>query len=131
MTLVNLFYSVATGSRRRRAVLTPIGLAFGVAWILLPIVGGLYLDAALGFPQLLPPALGAAIGIPLLAAGVVLHVWCVILFAQAKGTGVPFNPPPEIVTRGPYAWTRNPMLIGLFVGAPMFFPTWRSTRRPR
>jgi len=116
MSLVNLFYSVATGSKRRRAVLTPIGLAFGVAWILLPVLGGLYTDAALGLPRLLPPVLGAAIGIPLLVAGLVLHVCCLVLFAKAKGTGVPFNPPPQVVTRGPYAWTRNPMLIGLFAG---------------
>jgi protein-S-isoprenylcysteine O-methyltransferase Ste14 len=116
MTLGNLFYAVATGSRRRRALLTPIGLAFGVAWILLPVLGGLYTDTALGLPRLLPPVLRAAIGIPLLTAGFLLHVCCLILFAKAKGTGVPFNPPPEVVTRGPYAWTRNPMLIGLFAG---------------
>jgi protein-S-isoprenylcysteine O-methyltransferase Ste14 len=116
MSLVNLLHSVATGSRRRRAVLTPVGLAVGVAWILLPVLGGLYTDAVLGLPRLLPPVLGAAIGIPLMTAGLVLHVCCVILFAKAKGTGIPFNPPPEVVTRGPYAWTRNPMLIGLFAG---------------
>jgi protein-S-isoprenylcysteine O-methyltransferase Ste14 len=50
------------------------------------------------------------------AAVVGLHLWCVVLFAKAKGTGVPFNPPPQLVARGPYAWTRNPMLVGLFAG---------------
>jgi len=28
---------------------------------------------------------------------------------------VPLNPPPKLVTTGPYAHTRNPMLTGLFV----------------
>ena len=116
MSLVTLFYSIATGSRRRRALLTPLGVAFGVGWILLPILGGLYTDAAFDLPRLLPPVVGAAIGWPLIAAGVVLHLSCLVLFAKAKGTGVPFNPPPQVVTRGPYAWTRNPMLIGLFAG---------------
>lgn len=116
MSLVNLFYSVATGPMRQRAMLTPVGLAFGVAWILLPVFGGLYTDDALSLPRLLPPILGVAIGVPLLASGLVLHVWCVVLFARAKGTGIPFNPPPGVVTLGPYAWTRNPMLIGLFAG---------------
>ncbi len=116
MSLVDLFYSIATGPKRRRALLTPVGLTFGIAWILLPILGGLYTDRALGLPRLMPPAPGAAIGVPLLAAGVALHVWCLTLFARAKGTGVPFNPPPQVVVRGPYAWTRNPMLIALFAG---------------
>ena len=116
MSLVDLFYSVATGPRRQRALLTRVGLVFGVVWVLVPVFGGLYTDAALGLPRLLPPVLGVAMGIPLLAAGLALHVWSVVLFARAKGTGVPFNPPPRVVTQGPYAWTRNPMLIGLFAG---------------
>jgi protein-S-isoprenylcysteine O-methyltransferase Ste14 len=28
---------------------------------------------------------------------------------------VPFNPPPKLVTTGPYAHVRNPMLTGVFV----------------
>ena len=39
---------------------------------------------------------------------------CVSLFAKAKGTPVPFNPPREFVVSGPYAWVRNPMLTGAF-----------------
>ncbi|MEJ2236799.1 MAG: isoprenylcysteine carboxylmethyltransferase family protein, partial [Gemmatimonadales bacterium] len=26
----------------------------------------------------------------------------------------PFNPPTELVVEGPYVWTRNPMLTGVF-----------------
>ena len=32
-----------------------------------------------------------------------------------KGTPVPFNPPPKLVTTGPYTHVRNPMLTGLFI----------------
>jgi protein-S-isoprenylcysteine O-methyltransferase Ste14 len=28
---------------------------------------------------------------------------------------VPFNPPPEVVTTGPYRYARNPMLTGVFL----------------
>jgi protein-S-isoprenylcysteine O-methyltransferase Ste14 len=43
-----------------------------------------------------------------------LIVWSVQNFFKAKGTPVPFNPPPQLVTTGPYAYTRNPMLTGVF-----------------
>jgi protein-S-isoprenylcysteine O-methyltransferase Ste14 len=40
--------------------------------------------------------------------------WSVQHFLKVKGTPVPFNPPPRLVTSGPYAYTRNPMLTGVF-----------------
>ena len=103
MSLVNLVYSVATGSWRRRAILTPAGLLFGIGYLLLPVFAALYTDATLGLPSLLSRGLGMAIGLPLLAAGVALHAWSDVLSARAKGTGIPFNPPRAVVTVGPYA----------------------------
>jgi protein-S-isoprenylcysteine O-methyltransferase Ste14 len=114
MSLVDLLYSVTTGSKHRRAVLTLIMLVVVVGIFLLIIFGSLYMDRALGLPRLLPGVLGTVIGALFLAVGLGLHAWCLVLFWRAKGTGVPSNPPPELVTVGPYAWTRNPMLIALF-----------------
>ena len=117
MSLVDLLYSVTTGSKRRRAVLTPVVLVVAVGLLLLVVFGSLYMDRALGLPRLFPGALGIAIGVPLLVAGLVLHAWCLVLFWRARGTGgigVPVNPPRELVTVGPYAWMRNPMLAGAF-----------------
>jgi protein-S-isoprenylcysteine O-methyltransferase Ste14 len=111
---VDVFYSMATGSRRRRVLLTPVGLIVFFGLLLLVLFGSLYMDAALGLPQLLPGALGAAVGVPVLAAGLVLWAWCVVWFRRARGTPVPFNPPRELVAEGPYAWSRNPMLTGVF-----------------
>jgi len=34
---------------------------------------------------------------------------------KTKGTPVPINPPPKLVTDGPYAYSRNPMMTGLFL----------------
>jgi len=36
-------------------------------------------------------------------------------FFKIKGTPVPINPPPKLVTDGPYAYSRNPMMTGLFM----------------
>jgi protein-S-isoprenylcysteine O-methyltransferase Ste14 len=44
----------------------------------------------------------------------ILIGWSVQVFLQAKGTPVPLNPPPQLVTTGPYAYVRNPMLTGVF-----------------
>ena len=114
MSLVDLFYSLATGSKRQRLLLTPVGLAVFTGILLLVVYGSLSMDGALGFPKLLSGAQGSLIGLVLLAVGLVLWAWCIVWFRRARGTPVPFNPPRELVTVGPYAWSRNPMLTGVF-----------------
>jgi protein-S-isoprenylcysteine O-methyltransferase Ste14 len=114
MSLVDLFYSITTGPARRRAALTPIGLVVFAAMLLLVVFAGLLTDRVLGLPRLLAGSAGSLAGAILLAAGLTLCAWCVGLFAKAKGTPVPFNPPREFVIAGPYAWMRNPMLTGAF-----------------
>jgi protein-S-isoprenylcysteine O-methyltransferase Ste14 len=94
--------------------MTPIGLLVFASILLLLVFGSLYMDRALSLPELLPGVLGSAIGGVLLVAGVVLWAWCVVWFMRARGTPVPFNPPRELVAVGPYAWSRNPMLTGVF-----------------
>ena len=36
-------------------------------------------------------------------------------FLKVRGTPVPFNPPPKLVSTGPYRYARNPMLTGVFL----------------
>ena len=110
----DLLYSIATGSKRLRTILTPVGLVVFFGMLFLVIFGSLYMDRALGFPELLPRPIGTLIGVVLLSLGLILWIWCVFWFWKAKGTPVPFNPPRELVTEGPYAWSRNPMLTGVF-----------------
>jgi protein-S-isoprenylcysteine O-methyltransferase Ste14 len=92
----------------------PVGLVIFFGLFALVVFGGLFTDRALALPPLLPGRLGAAVGGGLLAAGLVAWLWCVDLFAKAKGTPVPFDPPRELVVTGPYAWVRNPMQAGVF-----------------
>jgi len=118
MTLADLVYSVTTGPEWRRRLLTPVALVIVAGLLLLLVFGSLLTDRAFGGPRLLPGRLGIVIGMPLLAAGLSLHVWCIVLFKKASGgggIGVPFNPPRELVVIGPYAWVRNPMVTAFFV----------------
>ena len=109
-----LFYKIATGSKRLRLILTPVGLIVFFGLLLLVIFGSLQMDKALGFTDLLSGPIGIFIGVVLLSLGLVIWAWCVVEFLKARGTPVPFNPPHELVTVGPYAWSRNPMLTGVF-----------------
>jgi protein-S-isoprenylcysteine O-methyltransferase Ste14 len=114
-----LFYRVATGSKRLRLILTPVGLVVFFGMLLLVIFGSLYMDRALGFQQLLSGSIGTLIGVVLLSSGLVYWVWCVVWFSKGRGTPVPFNPPRDLVTVGPYAWSRNPEYKRR---VPMFIP---------
>jgi protein-S-isoprenylcysteine O-methyltransferase Ste14 len=93
-----------------------VGLIVFGGSLLLVVVIGLLIDRVLRVPPLLPGLIGVAVGSPLLMAGAVLCGWCVVHFRKAAGTPVPVNPPTELVVEGPYMWTRNPMLTGVFTG---------------
>jgi len=114
LSLTDMIHDVATGSRRRRAWLTPVGLVVFGGSLLLVVVGGVVLDRVLHLPPLFRGPITLAVGTSLLAAGLVLCAWCVARFKRAAGTPVPVNPPTDLVVEGPYQWTRNPMLTGVF-----------------
>jgi len=114
VSLQDLFHSVATGSQRRRQLLTPVGLVVFGFTLLVVVMGGVYTDRALHLPELFPGRLGLAIGVLLLVPGSLLCGWCVLRFKRAQGTPVPFNPPKELIVTGPYLWMRNPMVTGVF-----------------
>ena len=53
------------------------------------------------------------VGIGFLACGVVLALSCVGMFLGARTTIIPFGTASNLVTRGPYRFTRNPMYVSL------------------
>jgi protein-S-isoprenylcysteine O-methyltransferase Ste14 len=114
LRLYEIFYSVTTGSERRRKVLTPIGGLVFTVLLLLVAFGSLYTDRVFDLRPFLPTVVAFDIGLPLLGVGLILWIWCILLFKKARGTPVPFNPPRQLVTSGPYAKVRNPMLAGVF-----------------
>ena len=110
-----MFYKVATSTRKVRILFTPIGAVIFFSLVGLFIVVSLQMDKFSKFPKLLPTPLNVTVSITILAIGSFLMLWSLLHFIKAKGTPVPFNPPPKLVTIGPYAYVRNPMLTGVFI----------------
>ena len=54
------------------------------------------------------------LGAVLLAGGIILFAWCVVLFARVgRGTLAPWDPTQRLVAVGPYRYVRNPMISGV------------------
>ncbi|MBI2144336.1 isoprenylcysteine carboxylmethyltransferase family protein [Candidatus Woesearchaeota archaeon] len=93
------------------------GIAIVSAAMALIAYAALRLDAFLGLPKIMPGSLawvGMAAALPFILSGLFLSLWCVKFFIKAKGTPIPLSPPKKLVTSGPYAFSRNPMITGYF-----------------
>ena len=112
---IDSLYRVATGSRRFRNLLTPIGAMFFGLFTMLFVIAALLVDNFLNLPQLVPAVFNIALSLPVILFGLLLTGWSVFHFLKAKGTPVPFNPPPGLVRSGPFAFVRNPMITGVFI----------------
>ena len=111
---IETFYNIATGSRKIRNFFTPIGSFFYALLIFAFIVMAVNVDRLIGLTSIFPNPLNIILSLPFFILALFLTGWSVQNFLKAKGTPVPFNPPPILVTTGPYAYTRNPMLTGVF-----------------
>lgn len=112
---IDLLYNIATGSKKLRNIMTPIGAIFFGLFTTLFVVAALQADKWLNLPRLFAKPLNIILSLPAFAVALLLIGWSVLNFHKVKGTPVPFNPPPGLVTTGPYAYARNPMLAGVFV----------------
>lgn len=111
---INLIYKVATGSRKIRMILTPVvGLSY-LLFATMFVLASFLIDELMAFPQFPIAPINLFLSIPLISLGLFFMLWSVLNFLKIKGTPVPFNPPPKLVTSGPYAYSRNPMLSGIF-----------------
>jgi protein-S-isoprenylcysteine O-methyltransferase Ste14 len=112
---VDLVYRAATGTRKTRALLTPVGLTVFGLFTALFVLAGLLVDKLLGLPDLASEGVSISVSVPLMAVGVLVTAWSAIHFLKVEGTPVPFNPPPKVVSSGPYRYSRNPMVMGVFI----------------
>ena len=113
--IVNFIYKVVTGTKRMRLLLTPLFASIFFCIVLLLIFTSFYLDRFFGLPEFISKPFSIVVSLPFLIIGVLLWLWCAGKFFKTKGTPVPINPPPKLVTDGPYAYSRNPMMTGLFM----------------
>lgn len=111
---IDLLYRMATGSRGTRNLFTPIGAIFFGLVVFLFVVAARHVDQWMGMIDVLPGCLPIMLSLPLFCIAFLMIGWSVHHFLKAKGTPVPINPPPRLVNSGPYVYSRNPMLTGVF-----------------
>ena len=112
---IHLIHQAAKGTKSARTLLTPIGVMIFGAFAALFVLAALLVDRWLGLPPLLPASARLPVSIPVIAVGAAVTAWSALHFLRVRGTPVPFNPPPVLVQNGPYRYTRNPMLTGVFL----------------
>jgi len=112
---INLLHKAATGTKKTRTLLTPIGVIIFGVFTALFVFAAIIVDRLLHLPRLLPEGVRFPLSIPVMAVGVAVTAWSAFHFLKVKGTPVPFNPPPQVVKTGPYRYARNPMLTGVFL----------------
>jgi protein-S-isoprenylcysteine O-methyltransferase Ste14 len=108
-------YRVATGGIKRRMRIMPIALVIFFGIIVLLVFVSFWLDKWLTCLHFSPPLWSLVLGWFITIIGFIIMFWPVIAFFRTRGTPVPFNPPPKLITSGLYAYVRNPMLLGLFI----------------
>jgi protein-S-isoprenylcysteine O-methyltransferase Ste14 len=71
---------------------------------------------------------GRWFGLPLVAMGASMLLWCIVSFArEGRGTLAPVDPPTFVVRGGLYKIVRNPMYVSIFamlIGEAILFESW-------
>ena len=111
----NFVYQVATGSKKLRMIITlPVAILF-FGLVVLFIFASIWVDKLYVFFRFDSSGWTIVLSIFFLSLGWFICGWTALAFIRTKGTPVPFNPPPKLISAGLYAHIRNPMLLGLFI----------------
>jgi len=113
--LIQFFYTQATTRKKYHGLITFLGGLFFTCAVFLVILLSLLTDRLLRLSVWPPAPLNLLVSVPLLTVGIWLWFWSFLTFLKSKGTPVPLSPPPKLVDTGPYAYSRNPMLCGVFL----------------
>ena len=113
--IIDFFYRSAIMREKHHGLLTFLGGLFFICVILFIIFLAFVSDKLLGLHAWPPSPTHRILGILLIVAGTWLWLWSVLTFIKSRGTPVPLSPPPKLVDTGPYAYSRNPMLSGVFL----------------
>ena len=112
---IEFLFQIATGSKKFRTLLTPIGATIYILFTALFVIVALQFDKVLNYPKIISEPINIVFAIPIVILGTFISLWSVFHFIKVKGTPVPINPPPILVTSGPFAYARNPMVTGIFI----------------
>ena len=112
---IDFLYRVATGSKQFRNLLTPIGATLYILFTTLFVIVALQFDKVLNYPKFITEPINIILAAPIVILGACISLWSALHFLKVKGTPVPINPPPKLVTSGPFAYARNPMVTGIFI----------------
>ena len=85
------------------------------AYFFLAILAMLLLHRFIPVAHLVPAPSNDA-GLGLIALGLALVAWAVLLFRRHGTSTTPGTKPAALVTGGPFGFTRNPMYLGLLLG---------------
>jgi len=78
------------------------------------ILFALIIDGILDFPYFVSEPWNILLSVLFLWAGLFLVLWSLLVFLKANGASLASSPPSALITDGPYAYSRNPMLTGVF-----------------
>jgi protein-S-isoprenylcysteine O-methyltransferase Ste14 len=110
------------GRRAAAMLIVPLVVVFLLPWLLRRWLAAS--DTSWGdLPQL--QWLGGLLGLFIFVGSLAFFLWCVRLLADVgRGTLAPWDPTQKVVTVGPYAHVRNPMIsagVGMLMGQALFF----------
>lgn len=72
------------------------------------------IDRQFALPKILMQPFNIYLGVLLFVGGLILSLWTVLLFYRiGRGTPSPFMPTQKLVATGPFAYSRNPMVLGV------------------
>src|SRR5262245_54591468 len=92
-------------------------LLFWFVAVALPFAYGVPRGLALsGTPAVFAPGPAVAIGLVVAVVGTVGLLWCFVeFFRGGEGTPAPYEPPRQLVTRGLYRYSRNPIYAAVLI----------------
>jgi protein-S-isoprenylcysteine O-methyltransferase Ste14 len=116
---INTVFKIATGKPIIRNAMTPAGALIFLSFVTGLLFISVYADKSFELKPFISFPFDLIIGVLFLFSGLSLTGYCVYNFIKSGGTPVPLNPPKKLITDGPYAISRNPMITGLiflFIG---------------